>query len=299
MLYNMGAGIIRASGDSTRPFIYLCACSVTNIVLDYVLVKIFSMGVAGAAVATAFSQLVSFLLVLIQMLFTKAEYKLRMSLKNLSLAAVKATIKYGFPSAVQQVVYGVTNTTIQVGVNGLGTTVVAAWALTGRVDGVYWAIVNAGGVAVMNFVGQNYGAGKLDRVREVTKTGMRNFMIYTVSMCAVLVAFGRKLFPFFLDNDEVCDLAYEIMLFFVVPYFLWTVIEILSGVLKGCGDVVVPAIISLVGIAGVRFVWVRTVFAAYTNVYVLASAYGISWLIAAVALIIRYRSGGWKKRREL
>jgi len=299
MLYNMGAGIIRASGDSTRPFIYLCACCLTNIVLDYVLVKIYRLGVAGAAAATAFSQLISFFLVLIQMLLTKEDYKFRLSFKNLSISAIKATVKYGFPSAVQQIVYGITNTTIQVGINSLGTSVVAAWALTGKVDGIYWAIVNAGGIAVMNFVGQNYGAGKLDRVKEATKKGMRNFMLFTIGICVVLILFARNLFPFFLDNEEVCELAYKVMLFFVVPYFLWTVIEIMSGVLKGCGDVIVPAIISLVGIAGVRLIWVNTVFVQYPNVYSLALAYGVSWLVTAVALLVRYKTGGWKKRRDL
>ena len=300
MLYNMGAGIIRAAGDSTRPFIYLCACCFTNIALDYILVKVYRLGVAGAAAATAVSQVISFILVLLRLILTKDEYKLKLNPGNFSMTAIKATVRYGFPSAVQQIVYGITNTTIQVGINSLGTAVVAAWALTGKVDGIYWAIVNAGGVAVMNFVGQNYGAGNLERVKEAARKGLRNFMFYTIAICAVLILLGRKLFPFFLpDNAEVCELAYKVMLFFVVPYFLWTVIEIMSGVLKGCGDVVVPAVISLIGIAGVRMIWMKTVFVKYPNVYALALVYGVSWLVTAAALLIRYMSNGWKKRREL
>ncbi|MBR0417509.1 MAG: MATE family efflux transporter [Firmicutes bacterium] len=300
MLYNMGAGIIRAAGDSRRPFIYICACCVTNIILDYVLVKVFSMGVFGAAVATAFSQLISFVLVLIQMFTTKEDYRLNPSPGNLSWRAIKATVKYGFPTAIQQVVYGVTNTTIQVALNGLGTSIVAAWALTGKVDGIYWALMNAGGVAVMNFVGQNYGAGKLDRVKEASKRGLRNFMLVTVALCAVLILTGRWLFPLFLaDDPEVCDLAYRIMLVFVIPYFLWTVIEIVGGVLRGCGDVIVPAVISLIGVAGVRLLWVKTVFPAHPDVFVLGLVYPVSWLVTAAALLIRHRTGGWKKRREL
>ncbi|MBR0481201.1 MAG: MATE family efflux transporter [Firmicutes bacterium] len=300
MLYNMGAGIIRAAGDSTRPFVYLCACCFTNIILDYVLVKVYGMGVRGAAAATAFSQVISFILVLIRMLTAEEYYRLRFSGDFFSGAAIRATVRYGFPSAVQQIIYGITNTTIQMGINSLGTYVVAAWALTGKVDGIYWAIVNAGGVAVMNFVGQNYGAGKLDRVKEAVKTGLRNFMIFTVGICIVLIAAGSFLFPLFLpDNEEVCRLAYRIMLYFVIPYFLWTFIEILSGVLKGCGDVIMPAVISLIGIAGVRFIWVKTAFVKYHNVYVLALAYAVSWLVTAAALIVRYKRGKWKKKREL
>ncbi len=299
MLYNMGASIIRASGDSTRPFVYLCACCFTNIVLDYVLVKIFRMGVFGAAAATAFSQLVSFVLVLVRMLRTKEDYRLELKAGNMSGTAIKASLRFGVPSAVQQVVYGVTNTAIQVAINGLGTTIVAAWSLTGKVDGIYWSIINAAGIATMNFVGQNYGAGKIDRVKEVTRVSMRNFMIFTIAICAVLAAAGKYFFPFFLDDAQVVDIAYKIMLYFVVPYFLWTVIEILSGVLKGCGDTIVPTIILLAGIAGVRMVWVYTVFKWKPDVYVLALAYGVSWLISAAALIVRYAKGGWKKIKTI
>ena len=234
------------------------------------------------------------------MLTSNDAYRFRLSFKNFSLSAIKATVRYGLPSAVQQVLYGITNTTIQVGINSLGASVVAAWALTGKVDGIYWAIVSAGGVAVMNFVGQNYGAGKIDRVKEVTKKGLRNFMIFTIAICVLLIAFGRFLFPLFLpDDDYVCELAYKLMLYFVVPYFLWTFIEILGGVLKGCGDVIVPAAISLVGIAGVRLIWINTVFKLYPNAYVLALAYGVSWVVTAAALIVRYVGGKWKKRRDL
>ena len=302
MLYNMGASIIRASGDSTRPFIYLCACCITNIVLDYVLVKIYGLGVWGAAVATAFSQLVSCVLVVAQMLLTKSDYKLCLSLKFFSTRALGKSLKYGLPSAAQQILYGVTNTLIQVAVNGLGTICVAAWSLTGKVDGVYWAIINAAGVATMNFVGQNYGAGKLNRVKEAEKVGMRNFMIFTISICVVLALFGKQLFPLFLNDEgsaETVDIAYKTMLFFVATYFNWTIIEIMSGVLKGCGDVIVPSILLLVGIVGVRITWIYTVFAKYPNIYVLAAAYGASWILTAILLFVRYKGGRWKKRVEL
>lgn len=299
MIYNMGASIIRAAGDSTRPFIYLCVCCITNIVLDYVLVKIYSLGVWGAAAATAFSQLVSCALVLIQMFSTQDAYKLSLSPKNLSLNSLKFTLKYGIPSSAQQIIYGVTNTVIQAANNTLGTVVVAAWGLTGKVDGVYWAIINAAGISIMNFVGQNYGAGKMDRVKSATKIGMRNFMIFTIVICALLVLFGKPLFPLFLDDEETTSLAYEIMLYFVIPYFLWTVIELMSGVLKGCGDAIVPAIICLVGIAGTRLVWMKVVFPLHPTVFVSALSYGISWIVTAIALLVRYKGGKWKKRKEL
>lgn len=300
MLYNMGASIIRASGDSTRPFIFLCICCFTNIVLDYITVKVLQMGVLGAAAATAFSQLVSMILVLSRMLTTKSDYRLHLKLSLFSGAAIRSTLKFGVPSAAQQILYGVTNTLIQVALNSLGTVAVAAWSLTGKVDGIYWAIINAAGISMMNFIGQNYGAGKIGRVKEAAKVGMRNFLIFTVSICVLLALVGKKIFPFFLPDDAyVVDLAYNVMLFFVIPYFLWTIIEILSGVLKGCGDVVVPAILLLVGVVGVRLIFVWTIFNVYHSIYTLAAAYAASWLVTAFLLVLRYKGGKWKKRREI
>lgn len=299
MLYNMGSGIIRASGDSTRPFIYLCSCCVTNIVLDYVLVKIYGLGVWGAAVATAFSQLVSFILVFLQILLTKSEYKFCPSLKNFSAAALKNTLKYGIPSCMQQVIYGYTNVLVQVGINGLGSFSVAAWSLTSKVDGIYWAIINAAGVATMNFVGQNYGAGKLDRVKESCKKSLRNFMIFTVGIGIFLTLIGRSVLPFFLDDAAVVDLGYKLMVLFFIGYPAWTVIEILSAALKGCGDVIVPSVICLIGIAGIRVVWYYTAFKAWPNLYTLACAFLVSWFATAAAIAVRYIRGGWKKRREI
>jgi len=299
IIYNMGASIIRASGDSTKPFLYLVACSFTNIVLDVVFVKVFEWGVLGAAIATAFSQLVSAVLVMIEIVKTDAYHKLDFDTKYISATAIKASLKYGVPSAMQQVVYGVSNVLIQVSLNMLGTTTVAAWSLTSKVDGIYWAISAAIGTSVMNFVGQNYGAGKLDRVKKCTKISITYFMIFTVSLGLLLGFTGESIFPMFMDDGPTCRLAYELMVLFMIGYPSWSVLEVLSGMLKGCGDVVVPTIICVGGIAGIRLLFIYTIYDFKPTVYTLAVAYLASWFITTVALIIRYKQGKWKKRIEL
>lgn len=299
IIYNMGASIIRASGDSTKPFLYLLICSITNIVLDIVLVKIFKWGVQGAAVATAFSQLVSAFFVVKEIIKTDLEYKLVLDTKLVSSTAIKASLRYGVPSALQQLVYGVSNVLIQVSLNLLGTTTVAAWSLTSKVDGIYWAVMAATGAAVMNFCGQNYGAGKLDRVKHCTKVSIMYFMAFTVAFCLLLGFTGDSLFPLFMDDTVTCKLANELMIIFLIGYPTWTVLEILSGVLKGCGDILVPTILCVGGITGIRLLFIYTIYDYAPTVYTLAYAYLASWLITMLALIFRYKQGKWKKKIDL
>lgn len=299
MLYNMGAGIIRAAGDSKRPFIYLCVCCVINIVLDYVLVKVCSLGVWGAAAATAFSQFVSFALVMMRLLRTDEPYRLVMTGKNLSMTEIRVMLRFGIPASLQQLMYGLSNSVIQVAINSLGTATVAAWALTGKVDGIYWAVMTAAGTSVMTFVGQNFGAGRIDRVSEALKKGTVIFMAFTVTVCGLIAVFAKDLFPLFVNDEEVIALAVRITLFFITFYPLWTVIELFSGMLKGCGDNIVPTLITVVGIAGIRFVWVYTVFRHFGTVDSLCACYAVTWAVGSFALWLRYRKGAWKTKARV
>ncbi|MBR6237290.1 MAG: MATE family efflux transporter [Firmicutes bacterium] len=298
LIYNMGAGILRASGDSQRPFYYLLACCVCNIVMDYVLVKICGMGVAGAAIATAASQMISCVLVIIRLTHADESYRLKKVNLRLTRSILRRMLKIGIPSGLQQTMFGFSNAVIQTGVNSLGTTVVAAWSLTGKIDGIYWAIISAAGVSVMNFVGQNYGAGRMDRVRECVKLSMKVFSAVTVVMSAALLAIGRPAILLFTDDQALMEKTWEIMLYFVPYYFTWTFIEVISGTLKGAGDAIVPVIILGLGICGFRILWVLVVFGLiYHSLIILGLSYVTSWVITDIALIIRYVQWS-KKHRE-
>ncbi|MBR3301633.1 MAG: MATE family efflux transporter, partial [Firmicutes bacterium] len=207
-------------------------------------------------------------------------------------------LKIGIPSGLQQTMFGFSNAVIQTGVNSLGTTVVAAWSLTGKIDGIYWAIISAAGVSVMNFVGQNYGAGRMDRVRECVKLSMKVFSAVTVVMSAALLAIGRPAILLFTDDQALMEKTWEIMLYFVPYYFTWTFIEVISGTLKGAGDAIVPVIILGLGICGFRILWVLVVFGLiYHSLIILGLSYVTSWVITDIALIIRYVQWS-KKHRE-
>ncbi|MBQ3931553.1 MAG: MATE family efflux transporter, partial [Firmicutes bacterium] len=165
-------------------------------------------------------------------------------------------------------------------------------------DGIYWAIISAAGVSVMNFVGQNYGAGRMDRVRECVKLSMKVFSAVTVVMSAALLAIGRPAILLFTDDQALMEKTWEIMLYFVPYYFTWTFIEVISGTLKGAGDAIVPVIILGLGICGFRILWVLVVFGLiYHSLIILGLSYVTSWVITDIALIIRYVQWS-KKHRE-
>lgn len=299
LIYNMGAGILRASGDSQRPFYYLLACCICNIVMDYVLVKIFGMGVAGAAIATAASQIISCVLVLIRLVRADEAYRIKRVNLRLTRSILRRMLKLGIPSGLQQAMFGLSNAVIQTGVNSLGTTVVAAWSLTGKIDGVYWAIISAAGVSVMNFVGQNYGAGRIDRVRECVKLSSKVFSAVTIILSAILIAIGRPAIGLFTDDPLLMEKTWEIMLYFVPYYFTWTFIEVISGTLKGAGDAIVPVIILGLGICGFRILWVLVVFGLMNHsLMILGLSYVTSWVITDAALIIRYVQWSRKHREK-
>ncbi len=294
-LYNMGSGILRAAGDSQRPFIYLLICAMANIVLDYVFVAIFNWGVTGAAIATIMSQFFSCVLVLVRMATTDEPYRIVLSHIRLDLFTFKRMLYLGIPSALQQIMYGVSNSAIQVAVNTLGTSMVAAWSLCGKIDGFYWALVSAMGTAVMGFVGQNYGAGKIDRIKKCFKVSAVITIAGTLICSIAILLLGPKILPFFDDDAEVVELAVFIMFQFVPFYFLWPCVEIPSGILRGAGDAVVPVVILGITVCAYRVVWIYTAFAWYHTIETLCLCYPISWALASIPLLIRYFKGKWDR----
>ncbi len=296
LLYNIEAGILRAVGDSRSPFIYLFVCCMANIVMDLVFVCVFNMGVTGAALATILSQLLSAVLAGIKLSRSREAY--RLSLKTLCLDRImlRQMLHIGVPAGLQNAMYNLSNLIIQVAVNSLGTAVVAGWALSNKIDGFYWACANAAGIAVMNFAAQNYGAGRMDRVKDGLKLGLKAFMVVTVCFSVVLMALGRTLLPVFTDDMAVVDATWHIMLYIVPYYFTWTFIEIISGTLRGIGDAVAPVVICALGICVLRLVWLAVGFSLYPTLFTLCLNYPISWAVTDIAFVIYWFKGKWQNK---
>lgn len=298
LLYNMEAGILRAVGDSRSPFIYLFVCCLTNIVLDLVFVIFFGMGVFGAALATVLSQVLSAVLATVKLCRSREAY--RISLKNIRIdrQLLGRMLRIGLPSGFQASMYAASNLILQVAVNLLGTTVVAGWSLASKIDGFYWATSSAAGTAIMNFVAQNFGAGRIDRVKECNKIGMKLFIGVTVLFSAALVGSAKFVLPLFSDDAAVIEATWHVMLYTVPFYFTWTFIEIISGVLRGVGDAIVPVVICGIGICLLRAVWIMTAYRAMPTLMTICASYSISWTVTDIAFLIYYRTGRWQRLAE-
>lgn len=299
LILNMESNMLRSVGDSFSPFLYMVAGCISNIVLDAVFVLVFHWGVAGVAIATVLAQVLNMGLLTWKLLCTKESY--RLSLKELKLKGVylRNMLRLGIPSGLQSSMYAVSNMIIQVGVNSLGTVVVASWAMSGKTDGIFWAVSNALGAAITSFIGQNLGAGRQDRVKLCVKQGLILSFSITVTLSALIMLLGKPMLHILTEDQAVIDTTYQIMTYFVPYYFTWTLIEVLSAVLRGAGDAVRPVIIIGLGICLLRIVWILTLFQWVHTLMVLSLCYVVSWVVTSIAMTVYYRHGRWMQRSSV
>ncbi len=299
MVLNMESSILRAVGDSFHPFLFMVAGCVLNIVMDAVFVVVFGWGIAGVAVATVAAQVVNTALLTRQLNRKGQEYRLtirELGVKGVYLANM---LRLGVPAGLQSSMYSVSNMIIQVGVNSLGTVVVASWAMSGKTDGFYWAISNAMGAAITSFIAQNYGAGRTDRVRQCVKQGLIMHLAITLAVSAALMLTAIPALRLLTPDEAVVETTYRIMAYFVPFYFTWVLVEVLSAVLRGAGDAVYPVVIIGIGVCLFRVIWILTVFRYFGTLLSLCLSYTVSWTITSIALVIYYRKGGWMNRRQI
>ena len=299
MVLNMESSILRAVGDSFHPFLFMVAGCVLNIVMDAVFVIVFGWGIAGVAIATVAAQVVNTALLTRQLNRKGQEYRLtfrELGIKGVYLANM---LRLGVPAGLQSSMYSVSNMIIQVGVNSLGTVVVASWAMSGKTDGFYWALSNAMGAAITSFIAQNYGAGRTDRVKQCVKQGLIMHLVITVVVSAGLMLTAIPALRLLTPDEAVVETTYLIMSYFVPFYFTWVLVEVLSAVLRGAGDAVYPVVIIGIGVCLFRVIWILTVFQYFGTLLSLCLSYTVSWTITSIALVIYYRKGGWMNRRRI
>ena len=299
LVLNMESSILRAVGDSFHPFLYMVAGCVLNIVLDLLFVVAFGWGIAGVAIATVAAQVLNTALLTGQLTREGKEY--RLMIRNLKLKGVYLVnmLRLGIPSGLQSSMYSVSNMIIQVAVNSLGTVTVASWAMSGKTDGIYWAVSNAMGAAITSFIAQNRGAGRMDRMKQCVKQGLIMDFAVTAFISTLLMVFGIPMLRILTPDEAVVAKTYEIMSYFVPFYFTWVLVEVLSAVLRGAGDAVYPVIIVGTGICLFRVLWIVTVFAHFGTLLSLCLSYEVSWTITSIVLLIYYRKGGWMNRRRI
>lgn len=296
LIYNIGSGILRAVGDSRRPLYFLISACLVNILLDILFVLGLEMGVAGAALATILSQTVSAVLVIYTLMRSQYAYRLEPKRIRFCRHLLGRIVRIGFPAGLQSVLYSVSNVIIQTGVNGFGTDILAAWTAYGKLDGLFWMTVSAFGVAITTFVGQNFGAGRYDRVKKSVRQCLMMAAGATVILSTVLLAFGGTLYRLFTDDAAVIEQGMAILRLLVPTYITYICIEVLSGAVRGAGDSLIPTLLTLTGVCLLRVVWVLGVAPRSGRLDVLLLSYPITWTVTSVLFAVYYLRGGWLKR---
>lgn len=294
-LYNMGAGILRAIGDSKRPFYFLIIGCVLNIVLDIIFLIPLKMGVAGAAYATIISQAVSALLTIICLIRETGPCKLELPKLRMERFYLMRMLRIGIPAGIQSVTYALSNLIIQASINDFGTDTIAAWGAYGKMDGIFWMTMSSFGIALTTFVGQNYGAGKYDRVRKGIKDTMVIATITAIGICSVIFIFAEFLFSLFTKDASVIQIGTRMVHFLMPTYFIYVYIEILSGGLRAMGDTFIPMLINCGGVCVIRFFWTLVICPLYPTVEMLELNFPVSWIITLLMFIIYY----FTKRKKL
>lgn len=296
LIYNMGSGILRAVGDSRRPLYFLILSCITNIILDILFVRVLNMGVVGVAAATALSQVVSALMVMITLMRTEDSYRLYIKEIRFSPVLLHKIISIGLPTGVQSTMYSVSNLIIQSSVNSFGTDTIAAWTAYGKIDGIFWMIMGAYGVSITTFAGQNFGAGKYDRIKQSVRICLGMAAFTSVLLSTIVLSGGRVFLRLFTDDPGVVSIGLLMMRVISPSYVTYICIEILGGTARGCGDAIPPMLLTCVGICVLRVVWILTAVPMRPEMSTVAFSYPLTWAATSLLFIIYYLRGNWLKR---
>ena len=302
MFYNMGAGILRAVGDSRRPFYFLVVAAVLNVVLDLVFVAGFDMGVAGVSLATVIAQTISALFCFRKLMKMRAIFDLNKQTVRLDQNVAMRIIRLGVPSGITQAIFSMAGMVVQTLTNSMGEMVIAANVIIMRVDGFAMMPNFSFGQAMSVYTGQNVGAAKYDRVGLGTKQGTIIAVSCSAVITCVLLFLNKFLFGIFTDTAELIDLAGRMMRLMAVGYLGVAITQSLGGVMRGAGDTVSPMWISIISTVFLR-VPVAYVMAHFTaseawphgHPFSLSASLLISWVLGAVMSCVVFKKGKWKK----
>lgn len=295
VVYNMAAGILNAAGNSRRSLMYLAAAAVVNIFMDLLLIAGLKIGVAGAAIATNFSQAISCILALWFLFRVPADY--RISLKSLRIHKAMALriIQIGLPTGIQNMVISFSNILIQASINQYGATAVAGFSAYLKIDGFNILPVLSFSMAITTFIGQNYGAGKYDRMKKGMWVTLLMGIVYTVLTGILLLTFSGQIMRLFSEDVGVITYGQTAMRYFCPFYWILAILHSLAGTVRGTGKSIPPMVVLLVSLCLFRIVWIQLVLPYYTSIEGIFILYPVSWLVGAVLMILYTWRGKWIK----
>lgn len=299
VIYNMATGILNAAGNSKKPLVYLAIASFTNIILDLLFIKIFKLGVMGAAIATDISQAISCILAIGYLLKVKSDYKLYIKDLKINKETAVKIIKIGLPTAIQNMVISFSNVLVQSSVNAYGATAIAGYAAYLKIDGFNILPVLSISMAVTTFTGQNVGANRLDRVKKGMYSSLIMVLVYTIFIGAVLLIFSHQVLGLFTHSAQVIMYGQLAMKYFCPYYFLLGILNVLAGTVRGAGKGIPPMIILLFSMCIFRILWIKIALPFYSSIDGVFILYPISWLVGAILMILYTKFGKWLPHKQM
>ena len=297
MVYNMGAGILRAMGDSRRPTVFLVITCFLNIAADLLFVVVFRMGVAGAALATVCAQAISAVLMLFVLYRLPEGMEFRFKNIRMDGRLLRRILYVGVPAGLQLMTFDFANVLIQSGINSFGDVTVAAWTAYIKTDAITWMISGAFGVSITTFVGQNFGAQKYHRIRRGVWVCMAMSVGLVGSLSALILYFRHAILGIYVTDPQVISLGAQILMWTLPFNFVFMPVEVFAGTMRGTGYSLVPTVITCLSVCLFRVLWLLIVVARYHTVKMLAICYPISWVLCATVFYIAYLRGNWLTKR--
>ncbi len=288
LLYNIGAGILRAVGDSTHPLYFLIFSATTNTILDYLFVKVFSWGIAGAAIATVVSQSLSALLVLRMLIVSDADYRIDLRALGFNRAILRRICDIGVPTSLQMGITALSNVFVQSYINRFESACMAGWAAYNKIDSLAFLPLMGFSVAVTTFVGQNYGAGKLDRARKGPLYAIGIGTILMIVILTPIMIFAPTLVQLFNREAEVVAFGTLFVRLISPFYLLNTINQVYSGALRGVGDTKATMVIMLFSFVLSRQIYLFTAYRLGGGIVPVALGYPFGWIMCSAILLIYY-----------
>ena len=284
LLYNFEAAIFRSIGETQKPLMALIAASLVNIVLDLFFVCVCKLDVTGVAIATVLANAVSALILLRLLLKTDSIIKLEWNKLHLDMPTLKEIVSIGLPAGIQGAVFSLANVVIQGAINSLGTEVIAASSASLILEMVAFSIFSSFTQACTTFVGQNYGARQMARCRVILRLCLLEDVICTGFCMLIVFLFGDRLIALINDDSEVIRLGYIRASIVFCAYIFSLSYDVMSGYLRGFGISFLPSLLTILGVCGVRFLWVAFVFPVYHDFRTLMYVYHVSMGVTAVLI---------------
>ena len=297
MVYNIGAGILRAVGDSQRPFYFLVVCALINTVLDLLFVMVFHMGVEGVALATVIAQSTSALLVVITLMKTDTCIKLRLRDLKINFAMLGKIFRVGIPAAIQMAITAFSNIFVQSYINYFGDNCMSGWTAYAKIDQLLFLPMQSIALASTTFVGQNLGCNQVERAKKGVSQALLIAMVSTVVLMIPVMAFASPVVAFFNSKEEVVEIGTMLLHWLSPFYVLCCFNQIYSGALRGAGNSRAPMIIMLSSFVAFRQIYLFIMARAWNEIIPIAMSYPAGWLLCSTLTAIYYHSVQLGKNR--